>query len=45
MTSKLSSKSPKLKTSFLKKASKNLGFDAKRQFKKSRPFVIEKRNQ
>ena len=44
-TQKLSSKSPKLKTSFLKKTNKHLVFDAKRQFKKSRPSVIEKRNQ
>ena len=39
---KLSSKSPKLKTSFLKKPNKHLVFDAKKQFKKSRASVDRK---
>ena len=38
----LSSKSPKLKTSFLKKINKHLVFDAKKQFKKSRASVDKK---
>ena len=38
-TPRLSSKSAKLKTSFLKKTNKHLVLDAKKQFKKSRTSV------
>ena len=41
-TTKLSPKSPKLKTSFLKKPNKHLVFDPKKQFKKSRTSVDRK---
>ena len=45
LTPKLSSKSSKLKTSFLKKPNKHLVFDAKKQFKNQDLPLIEKRNQ
>ena len=41
-TPKLSSKSPTLKTSFLKKTNKHLVLDAKKQLKKSRAFLDRK---